>query len=150
MAIIRKTLSNGKVIRKGLMTKGNTYLSGGKGALVAGLNEGVTTLGDYAFNTETQHMARRSIRKAKNERAAQYLDQTMEFQLHRGGHAFGKPKSMTGREARELNRRYEETFYCSKDPETRLWRWFRVGTVVNDKPITLNEYRRRRFEASTK
>lgn len=150
MAIVRKTLSNGKVIRKGIVTTGNTCFEGSKRALVAGLNESVVTLEDYVFNIETKSMMNRSIRNARIARANQYLDATYDFQLYRGSITFGKPRSMTGREVRDLNRRYEDTFYRSKDPDARLWRWHRVGSLVTDKKMTLDEYSRYRFDKSTK
>ncbi len=148
MAIIRKTLANGRVIRKSIVTRSKVCCSGSQGALVSGLNEGVTTMGDFVFNLETQRMTRKAIRKARSERKREYLDNPADFQLYRGGIAFGKPKSMTGQEACDLNRRYEETFYRSKDPEARLWRWYPVGMLVIDKKVTLAEYRRLCFERS--
>lgn len=54
-----------------------------------------------------------------------WLDATQEFQLFRGDAPFGRTKVMTGREARDANREFEDQFAkrCVENPERRLWRW---------------------------
>lgn len=55
-----------------------------------------------------------------------YLENTHQFQLMRGqgegATKFGAPQTMTGLEAVEHNRAYEEKFRRDKSPTARMWR----------------------------
>ena len=57
--------------------------------------------------------------------AMAWLNTVQEFELYRGEAPFGRKKTMTGREARDANRDFEDQFarHCLAHPERRLWRW---------------------------
>lgn len=88
--------------------------------------------------------ARTHVKKAK---LTAYLAATHNFQLWRGESAFGAPKEMTGQEAVNANRKYEQMFFEDRRSNARLWRWLKVGVKPVPKGTTVGEYMKtRRYE----
>lgn len=116
----------------------------------ASLNVDVVTPSDvasYQQRAEERKKARKAADKAK---ALDYLKSSHEFQLWRGETAFGKPKVMTGREVRDLNRDFERKFMDSKDPNARLWAWRRVGIKPMPRGTTEEQRRQYLFDRSVR
>ena len=114
-------------LRREVRTSGTVGLSCGNKP-VTGLLEGTYTIGDLAFEIDTEKRAKKNRRKIRSDEIKEYFSTTFEFQLWRGDTAFGRPKSMTGEEAWKLNREYELKFLNDKSPNSRLWRWHKVGS----------------------
>ena len=82
----------------------------------------------YLYDNEIKYFKKRRgqqkyIRLMAGARV--WLDAVQEFELLRGDAPFGRRKMMTGREARDANRGFEDQFakHCVAHPERRLWRW---------------------------
>ena len=75
---------------------------------------------------ETNGMQHRASFRRKMEFAAG----THAWQLKRGETAFGKPVTMTGRQAFAKNADYEQKFWEDKRSGARLWRYFLVESFV--------------------
>jgi hypothetical protein len=89
----------------------------------------MTWIGDIKQNltsgyaTETRRIAANRKNFHNLTKAKKYLEETHSFQLFRGDQQFGKPKEMTGRAARDENKKYENAFYAKATQEgVRLWR----------------------------
>lgn len=143
MAYRSRTTPSGKVRVKQIHTQGTIRQRCSKKP-VSGLNEDIKTVEDVIFEINTRKTKHKNIKKRRIADAMEYLEKVQEFQLWRGETAFGKPKTMSGREARDLNKGFESKFFESKDPQARLWRWMVVGTKPVTRGTTLNEYRAQR------
>jgi hypothetical protein len=54
---------------------------------------------------------------------------------------------MTGQEAVNANRKYEQMFFEDRRSNARLWRWLKVGVKPVPKGTTVGEYMKtRRYE----
>jgi hypothetical protein len=148
VAIQTTITASGKKRRKGIFTKGAICPANGK-ALVAGLNESTLTVNDLVFNIQTRNMSRKTQRQIEARERQIYFDTSYDFQLHYGEAPFGKPRFMTAREAYDRNKILEEKFFLDKNPDARLWRWFRVGALIAPKGTTVDEYRRMKFIRSS-
>ena len=77
--------------------------------------------------------------RKKQKKMVEYLNGLHEFQLKRGDVPFGKTQFMTGKEAREKNRSYEDKFAAALDSgkelgsDCRLWRLVVVNKFVEKK-----------------
>lgn len=148
MAVKTTLYSSGHKRRRGISTSGTISVHC-KNKPVTGMNEGCTTAGDVVFKLETRRLSREARRIKDNAERKAYLDASHEYLLRRGDDVFGAPKTMTGREALQLNRTYEKKFMNDKSPTARLWRWYvNTGRPQLRKGTTLAEYRRAKFESS--
>jgi hypothetical protein len=91
------------------------------------LNVDAFTPNDIVSMQERTKERRKARSEDQKKRAREYLNKEQEFQLWRGDTPFGKPKTMSGREARDLNRGFEAKFMDTTDPKARLWCWRMVG-----------------------
>jgi len=53
----------------------------------------------------------------------EFLDAEHVYCLFRGDANFGRVKTMTGREAQQENRKFEDVFFRTKKESARLFRW---------------------------
>lgn len=62
-----------------------------------------------------------------------FMDAVQEFQLWRGDAPFGRKKVMSGREAWNANKDFEDAYAktCVAHPERRLWKW----RPVDSRPV---------------
>ena len=89
-------------------------------------------LGDQAEYQYTKKLGRKAKLEIKYEKSIAYLNLEQEFILYQGmgpDRKEFKRKTMTGSEARELNRISEKQFMDGKT--SRLWRW--IGKSVIEK-----------------
>lgn len=87
-------------------------------------------LSDYSEEEFTRRCHRIARRQASIAQAKIYLDTEQEFILFRGmgpDRVEFKRKVMTGREAKELNKKSEASFMADKTK--RLWRWIATSIV---------------------
>lgn len=72
-----------------------------------------------------KRLARKALGRAKFlvkcKKGAEWLNAEHDFLLYRGDQSTGRKRRMFGREARELNRDYEDKF--AKDKTKQLYRW---------------------------
>lgn len=96
-------------------------------------------LGVQLFDREWKRFRKRTgwMKNRRRMTAARvYLESEQTFVLMRGDAPFGRTKVMTGREAVEANKRFEDQFAktCLEHPERRLWRWKPLdGRAVREK-----------------
>ena len=89
-------------------------------------------LGDISEHEYTKKLGRKAKSIVRIEKATAYLNLEQEFILYQGmgpDRKEFKRKTMTGSEARELNRISEKQFMDGKT--SRLWRW--IGKSVIEK-----------------
>jgi hypothetical protein len=149
MAIKTTITANGKKRRCGIRTVGAIQI-GHTSKPVAGLNEAAKTPQDLIYNRNTRKAMARNARIARREARQAYFDATHEYQLWYGETPFGKPRSMTGREAYDKNQALEMKFYKDKNPDAHLWRWHKVGTPRIRKGMTSDQHRKEVFEYNAK
>lgn len=149
MTVITTKTASGTKRRRGLITRCALTI-GKRHCLVAGLNEGVSTLQDHVFAINTKKMSDKAKRLDKKEKVKAYFASVFEFQLWYGDTAFGKPQKMTGKEAYEKNKALEDKFFKDKNPDARLWRWHQVGVPRVTKGMTAKEHYALRVAHSAK